>query len=375
MFIAKGNIENLLQWFRDGPLSRYLLLFVGGHVRDSDFFTALFEKKETIDLVSGMEVAVFLFANSIETALELHPQEGNIRFVPGSRIDKPPLNRYSRAPQIQTVHISEVNSSIKNEVVQSSLTFGHHVAEHFDLGPSDTPALILLSKWHAEPLVIRTRGQADVETVLSFLRDIRSIRLPFAEKPRKQKKEAKERLRAAIAHLEQSGRRLDLAIESWKERLFTLGMPRPVLDELLARETGSEVWQRNGANGANCLPAIAKEYETILHQALESDEFKSVCQLVQRKAKLHGSHMETVRKAQNRVTHYEKLVVDAEGKLKELEVIRQDVDKLARQYQRKLHWKNTLDTISSFLNSILGLSKKAKEIGEAKDEIMKLLGK
>ena len=383
MYITTGSIEHLVGWFRDDIYSRYLLLFVAGDVSGRQFFSSLYDHKETIDFISGKEIAVFLFIGSDDSALELPSSEGTRLFLPGQRLDTPTQAKYQhRNPdlyrydlQATNIHISEIDSTnIKDKLVNSSITFSHEIAEYFDLNVNDVPAIVLLYKSYPDPLIIKTRGQADAETVVKFLKDVRGLEIPHVDYPRKEKKNAKARLRDARLHLDRATRRLDLAIEKWKTHLEDRDVPRDILDQILTRDVAGEVWVISGMNGSKNIPSLAHSYSEVFEIAISKDEFRESCRLVKKKFDLHRSHQVTVQKMDNLVQDYEELAIGLEQKLIRLESLHDDIERLGKKYERSFHLKDAFDRIVGFINAVTGISKRAKELTDAQKNIMNLLG-
>lgn len=103
MYIGKGSIENVLEWFqRPETTERLLCLFVAGELTDPTFFGELVDNKETIDVLSGSEIAIFLFTRNNEQPLEFLSQGGNRHYVCG---------QYIGSGSLRHKHISEIDVS------------------------------------------------------------------------------------------------------------------------------------------------------------------------------------------------------------------------------------------------------------------------
>ena len=95
MYISDGSLTSLLSWFerpvRQGYSGlyrvhsfRFLCLLVAGHLNDSKFFQDVFDHQETLDVISGTEVAVFLFAKNLGSMFQIADGKGHaIRSVVG----------------------------------------------------------------------------------------------------------------------------------------------------------------------------------------------------------------------------------------------------------------------------------------------------
>jgi hypothetical protein len=94
MYVSSGSPDDVLKWFHNSTF-RYLLLFAAGAPKSAPFLGSLFDEKETIDLVSSEEIAVFLFCTNPTLALKLEAQEGHPVFIPGERLAEPaPVRPY-----------------------------------------------------------------------------------------------------------------------------------------------------------------------------------------------------------------------------------------------------------------------------------------
>ena len=66
MYITSAHLSDVLAWFQSSTRLQFLLLFAAGDSKTATFIGSLFDQKETIDVVSSSQVAVFLFAPKID---------------------------------------------------------------------------------------------------------------------------------------------------------------------------------------------------------------------------------------------------------------------------------------------------------------------
>jgi hypothetical protein len=70
MFGIRVGPNALVNWFWYGRHSYRLLVLLGaGDVGQAAFFKEVFEQTENLDIVSGPEIAVFLFGNKHDSAI------------------------------------------------------------------------------------------------------------------------------------------------------------------------------------------------------------------------------------------------------------------------------------------------------------------
>ena len=67
MYITSARLSDILTWFQSSTHFQFLLLFAAGDPKTAAFIGSIFDQKETIDVVSSSQVAVFLFAPKVAT--------------------------------------------------------------------------------------------------------------------------------------------------------------------------------------------------------------------------------------------------------------------------------------------------------------------
>jgi hypothetical protein len=185
MYIGVGSISNVLDWFLESDSSgRLLCLFVAGDLSDPHFFRDLIDNKETLDVISGHEIELFLFTRDDAEPLEFLSSGGR-SYICGKCVSDRAFSsdRYWKDEGtllIRHKHISQVNvsDSVRDEIVRTSQTIAADISSTFNLSIDDMPSVILVEK--VTPLrfhVIRTRGAADVRLVVDLLRRLRQLSL------------------------------------------------------------------------------------------------------------------------------------------------------------------------------------------------------
>jgi hypothetical protein len=143
MFVTPSGPAALLNWFWHGRHSyRFLVLLAAGDVGQKAFFGEVFEQKENLDIVSGPEIAVFLFGGEPDSAVGIRGSGlGEILIIPGSGLG--PGQRWSDA-DLRIVHVSELRPADRDAVILKSMTATSELCERLELDESHVPGLFSL---------------------------------------------------------------------------------------------------------------------------------------------------------------------------------------------------------------------------------------
>ncbi len=378
MFVTNGSLEDILNWFHKGPF-RYLLLFAAGDAKSASFIASMFDHKETIDVVSSEEVAVFLFYKDQTVAVELPIGEGTFAYIPGERLGPARAPRYwlgQLSLQPKTVRVTEIfDRDVKNRVVESSISFTHQIVEHFGLDSDDVPSLILLHYGHPDPLIVRTRGQEDIEAVIQFLKELRKIRPPGIEMPRKKKRHLRSRLRKANIHLEQARTQLGHALAAWREYLSARGVCERTLQPIVDTADGAaEVLWLSEPKEAGAMPEALRPAYPLFEAAWRDKHFESICRVIKTGLDRYRAICRSTKELERQLDHYTRLATGLEpaltGPTKKFE---EQTKTLAEKYERKLRLKHAAAKVLAFVQSVTGVGKHAKELADITSQFRKLL--
>lgn len=379
MLITTGNIDSLINWFEHGSYSelKFLCLLVAGHLNDVQFFTDVFDKKEVLDAISGDEIAIFLFADEQGGLLEIETGEGQREILPGSKLylPKSPFDndRYFRG---MYKHISEIRVSdlhqyhLREEVIARSQSVSNEICRKFRLDTEDIPCILLLPKGNPEPFVIKTRGQADVEEFCKFIIDIRRLAatlpldydlhwsLQTAEKFALAEREASVKLWVTEAETE-----LERAIEYLRDLLEQYGMPHTVCQQLFSPQTAADVWQTLGLNPGRAQPRLAAEFSEVIQRAISESDLKKrareVVRCAKALAKANGERNQAIGRLKK--------------SLPKIQTVQTSIDNLCERYENKFVWKARYRPIKQFVETVLGISKKASDLLSLQESIKKLI--
>src|SRR5262249_17681053 len=176
MYVGEGDAEDIIEWFKGNSLAEWLGFFVAGDRQYNRLLNDVLAHGAVFDVVSGSHIDLFLFGGGQRINIV-----GAARDV---RVDATPLTELrqdeDRWPNIK--HIGEINSSAirVKQMTKASTEATHGIAEILGLEVDDLPSLVLIRKNFdfntKEPkLVLRTRGQADAEFLIEFIRSMRRV--------------------------------------------------------------------------------------------------------------------------------------------------------------------------------------------------------
>src|SRR5262245_1179578 len=177
MYVGEGDAEDIIEWFKSNSLAKWLGFFVAGDRQYDRLLNDVLAHGDVFDVVSGSHIDLFLFGGGQRINIV-----GAGRDV---RVDATPLTELREVeagwgPEIR--HIGEINRSAVcvKQITKASTEATHGIAEILGLEVDDLPSLVLIRKDFdfstKEPkLVLRTRGQADAEFLIAFIRSMRRV--------------------------------------------------------------------------------------------------------------------------------------------------------------------------------------------------------
>lgn len=374
MIINVGKLEDLVKWFYEKSDFTYLLLFVAGQENDDAFFSSLFDKKETIDLVSGQNIAVFLHLNSNESVLEVREKSYVSNIFPGQILtsikQSNELNKFA-----QHIHISDSRvKNLRSEIVKSSITFTNQIKDYFQLKDDEAPAVILLYKKSPEPVIIKTEGNEDVNMLLNLLKKIKLIEIPQIKNSQKLKKEAKDKLREAQYNSIMKKKELINAIETWKDFLIQLKVPVEVLESILNFENSDKFSSKMGTEGI-LYNLYEEKFQITFKQAWENEDFRNLCQALVKKRNIYQYTTNHEKNAENYISEIEKKIQRVDEKIEEIEAIKKQIEKMANSFSNRVRIISSIQGFTRFLLLVLSIAKTTNEFLDMKNQLKNSLKK
>jgi hypothetical protein len=373
MLICLGNIEDIVDWFHHQSKYAFAMFFASGDTYSSRLLEDVFDARESIDILSGLRIVVFLFSGADHSAIE-YRTDGALKILPGRILDR--IAEYTSVEgedeKFRTIHISDIYSDkVKRQVTHQSSLATHALVDYYHLEVSELPCILVVGRNEPEPYVIRTAGAADVEAVLSLLRDVQKISLPHVSLPLSQKKDASHRLHGAKETLQKTQRRLELAVDACKALLEKRGIPKKIIDLVIQSDDPRDFYALSRLKE---IPEAILPYENQLRLVAESSEYRKAAVLVEKKLRYRDSAITTFKEAQKRLIEYEKLLTEADAALSSIEDVQRDLQMLANRYERRFAIKNSVTRLKHFLGTMINFQEKTRELYKTRREIVELMG-
>jgi len=373
MYITSGNVDTLINWFNHSA-NRYnfLCLLVAGHLNDEKFFSDVFDKKETIDVVSGREIAVFLFSNALDTISLFEVEEGHTEILPGRlygiRRDYH-LERYLKRVTEITPSVLK-NYPIKESAIKTSQTISSEICSKYNLDLDDIPCLLFLAKEETEPFIIRTKGEIDIENFFQIIKDVRKLSQTL---PNNYELDDSIKLAETIVSIEQKSTQkawvseveytLNESLNEVRNVLQRYTIPIEACEILVNQQTARNLWSILGQVPTIQAHPLAIQYADKIKLALAESDLKRLA----RKAVKNSKEL--------RITlNYRSSVLNRLKKLfLQLHTAEEEMNLLCQKHERKLALKAKYRPIKQFVNTVLGITAKTKEILSFEESIRKII--
>lgn len=371
MFISFGDIDSVMKWIEKNHWFDWLCLLVAGHLNDEKLFGNIFDKKESIDLVSGERIAVFLFSNEKDLFTEFGYAEGHYAILPGRLIGcKYQDWRYRHVSEISASDLRNYN--LRESVIKTSQTVSMALYKKFNLDSDDIPCILLLAQGEFSPFIIRTKGEAEIEHFFDFLKDIRKLtnKLPnffnldlslkAAGELVKIEKESKQK-----AWVTEAENELQSKIKQIHEILIEFGMPRVACNKLFNAQVAAKVWEFIGLVPNVTMHPLAIKYSKIIDRAIAEANLKPHIREMTKAAK------KLKRAVLNRNTHVKTL----KTLFPKLHTVRDSIKQICQRYERKFYWKAKYRPLKQFIETFSGKSKKVSDLLSLEKDIWKILNR
>lgn len=377
MNITTGNINSLISWFeRDRNPVKFLCLLVAGHLNDAKFFADVFDNQEALDIISGEDIAIFLFANEQEGMLTVEVRDGESKALPG-RIILP--HKHLRGLWYE--HISAFHKDkIRDDVIKASQNVSSDICRQFRLDYNDIPCILLVGKGDPSPFVIPTKGEADVNEFYIFLKEFRNIAatipatydldfpMSVAKRLIAEEKEISEKISVAEAEAE-----LQEALNHIYSVLEKYGMPHSVCEELISIKTASRVWEKVGLRRDLPQDPLLLEYSEVLKKAFEVGDLQERVREVGRSARNLAQAKKRLIASEKRIGELKSIKARLDITVANFVTARDAINNLCEKFERRFIWKARYRPIKQFAEAVLGISKKANELLSLQETVKKLI--
>lgn len=381
MLVTPAGPKALLNWFWYGQRHpyRFLVLLAAGGVGQAAFFREIFEQKENLDVVSGPDIAVFLFGDERDHGIiglsGSKPYE--LLVIPGRQVG---LKGRADSSSLRMLRVSDLPSDSRELVVRKSMTSTSELCERLRLDEKYIPSIVVLSKMLAEDtLVVRTQDVASVADFMEFLRALRTIvaRLPprtledaLAGAAKAGREFPIEEYRSARQTHEKAKADLRHEMAALVEGLAKHGMSKPEIDRLQTEVDHLLGRDSKLANFFGCLRLSWLLSSTKLDDAsikairasVQSDQgLKDAIRRIRpllRATEQVGNRYRKLDRALGAIAH----VHDQYSRyISEQENIFEEIDQLASKYEARFFWFHKVKKVGQFITAAAGLAKQAKD--------------
>lgn len=175
MIVGIGDAGHVIQWFKANSRAEWLGFFVAGDRKYNHLLNEVLAQGDVFDVISGYDIDLLLFGAGGKIGILSQGKD--------FRVDATPLTELKQgdAP-IKIANIHEVNRSAVGvkHITKASVAASHRIVELLGLGVDDLPSLAFIRKdfdfrEKGPKLVLPTRGQADAEFLVNFVRSMRRV--------------------------------------------------------------------------------------------------------------------------------------------------------------------------------------------------------
>jgi hypothetical protein len=370
MYITSTRLSEILNWFQSSARFQFLLLFAAGDSRTATFIGSLFDQKETVDVVSSSQVAVFLFAPQIDSAISFELGSGHFAFAQGMRLDIEPAvpKRWQAQLPPKTISIrSFTDSGYREQVVRASVSATHELTAELGLGPKDVPAWVLFHRGYPEPLVVRTKGQEDIGQLIEFLKDLRQTEFRHIKAPRAAATSRRQRLIQARLHVEDAARRLDQGLDHWRKQVSLSPLDETIRPAEVTRENAIDVLKWPLGNALSSRGPTPEEPISEIQPRMTDSDVREIVRQWQR----YQSAKKSVGSLQSEINEYVTAIDVAPSVVSHND---REIERLVMKYQALFQLQMAGAKLAAFIRVITGVGKQAKEMGDVIGKLRKALG-
>ena len=373
MYLAPGDIRSVLTWFnRRGNPNKFLCLLVAGHLRDLWFFQDVIEQRLALTPIAGHNITILLLANEVTSALTLIMSGGRGKVVPGQNLGTQRIRGLSTVQSIADLPL--LAPEVRETLITTSQTMAFQIGEHFTLEVEDMPCILFLSKGNTEPCMIPTRGEANVQTFYSFLRDVRKIAdtLPAdgeLEEPLKKAKVLVERhqLARAVEIVQQASGEFEEANAACITVLARFPIPPEGIRALFGDERNIQELVGLLSRPPHSEKVLSSQPG--FQQAYEDAEFRKRCQTLGHVLKKRKKAEERLEKYQAQAKQYLRWSEQAD-----IRSIAEEINRVCKKYEEAFPYRAGLRPIREVLEGVLVGGKTVHDLMSLDQTIRKLIG-
>jgi hypothetical protein len=360
MRFGQGTPTDIFSWFQESSRAHWLGFFLAGDDQYNKLMNGVLDNADLINTISGYHIDLFVFNTGQQIQLKGSGHDIQVNATPLTPLhqDYEYLPADFRERHLLVSGIDDVNltAAKKRSMIKMSGRATNDLMEFLGLGIDDIPSLVLIHKSFdyvdRQPvLVLRTRGQADADFLIEFLRAVRRL---------------SETHRKAAAHLEKisNNRDVDAIFDTELDntQLVRHRIKRQVA--FLIKAVGEHGFEANADKIIGDILTASNPQEGIEH-ALSSCGITSdkLTQLVNADPKIQNVCSE-IAKSRQRLDF---VLAASEQYAKQIESGLAEFEALIAEFDRKISFQIEVNRVLSFLKFSTVALKKAKQL-------IKLLG-
>ena len=173
MRVGVGDVGDVIEWFKAESTAEWLGFFVAGDQKYNQLLNNVLARGDIYDVISGSEIDLFLFGTGSKVTLR---GEGVQLEIDATHLN----NRRNLYNGLTVVGVGDVSRSAASTkmITKASVVASHRIAEILGLKVDDLPSLAFIRKdfdykTKGPKLILPTRGQADAEFLIEFIRSMR----------------------------------------------------------------------------------------------------------------------------------------------------------------------------------------------------------
>ena len=408
MDIVKGNIIDLLKWWQEpekeykfsgtysyhfyrdkGP--DFLCLLVGGSLKDKSYFKEIIENHSLLDNVSGKQIGIILFLDNHDNFLEwIDRNRMKVVQMDGEVLEPKKFdvkNRYSeRDIWVSRVTEMDMNSKMKEQILQSTLNSFTKIREYFNIGIHEIPCMILINK-NLDNWIIHTKEEESVKDFIKFLKKLAATiesekgeyfsysDLKYFEFP----KDVSSEIKVIEEEIEATLNNKETLINELLDRLKNFGLPKEEGKEIINSSTIPDLWKIIRMS-KHPPPPYALNYSKIFDEA-KKDKLIIICasQVIESEKKVNKlkKDVENLKsKYQRCVNRHKELLVKKEEIEKRLEYdvsLHKKIDSVCNSFERKYAIRYRTKPIRKLIEAFFGFTDKTKELLDLQEKLKKVI--
>jgi hypothetical protein len=376
-FTDDPNLRNLMAWWRyQGGEAKpdFLCLLVSGGLKFNRFFEHFLEQIQTLDLVSGVKMAIFLYAKDV----------GNV--LKDSIDDQARANH--RARTFNYLKYSEINKKARPEIesglFDDSYEYSKCLVDFFRLETEDQPCVLILSRTRTEPWVISLKTESDARNLYDIIETI--VRLKHSESAIKEDADLTT-IGEQLLKSKEELQRLTTFEMALKEQIITaeqsvIAGSAALLQQLSQSPGGKELlWQyianlsrhnfhfKTFASHPDLLAHQNEivENETLVHE-LGKNAFSAIrkdIRKIHRSTQLLNRHQLQIERLKETIRQYELEKSKKIEFLKQLPALCQEInekiDETVKKYNKRFKAKKKYLQLKEFMDEVFSWVKGAKD--------------